>query len=155
MEALGLCNHHRRVLLQTQRKHTELAVKQQFQWVDRQRESPGSWLPVRDNALFHRSNAVMECFSNFKHDVETPDWPPYSPDLNPIENTWADIKKRVYKRGGQRPGTFLNWIPSSTLLGGGSQLPNTAKRISRHCEPTQLGWWRVMVTPYRSDAVTD
>ena len=76
-------------------------VNQQFQWVGQQRKSPGSWLLVQDNAPIHRSNAVKECLNNFEHEVETPDWLPYSPYLNPIENTWAYIEK-VYK-GGQRP----------------------------------------------------
>ena len=25
------------------------------------------------------------------------DWPPYSPDLNPIENLWAIMKAEIYK----------------------------------------------------------
>ena len=29
--------------------------------------------------------------------IQVMDWPPYSPDLNPIENLWAVLKKEIYK----------------------------------------------------------
>ena len=55
---------------------------------------PGSVI-VLDNATFHRKSMLpglaqkKDCFVLFL--------PPYSPDLNPIENKWAWLKKRLRK----------------------------------------------------------
>jgi hypothetical protein len=38
---------------------------------------------------------VKEWFEN--HDIRTTDWPPYSPDLNPIENAWHALKVLALK----------------------------------------------------------
>ncbi|EYE92581.1 uncharacterized protein EURHEDRAFT_186358 [Aspergillus ruber CBS 135680] len=31
-----------------------------------------------------------------EHGIPLIDWPPYSPDLNPIEHAWAKLKERIY-----------------------------------------------------------
>ena len=36
-----------------------------------------------------------------EHGVELVDWPPYSPDLNPIENLWKLLKERICDHVGQ------------------------------------------------------
>jgi hypothetical protein len=45
---------------------------------------------MQDNASIHTAGDVKEWFEN--HDIRTTDWPPYSPDLNPIENAWHALK---------------------------------------------------------------
>jgi hypothetical protein len=46
-----------------------------------------------DNAPIHRAAAVTEWKTSF--DIDCMAWRPYSPDISPIENIWAHIKKRL------------------------------------------------------------
>ena len=51
---------------------------------------PKSWVIILDNASFHRKNKLLElCYD---YDVSLLFLPAYSPDLNPIEKVWANLK---------------------------------------------------------------
>ena len=53
------------------------------------------WYFLHDNDPKHTSGVVMEWLHN--NGVSTIDFPPYSPDLNPIENLWAAMARAVEK----------------------------------------------------------
>lgn len=55
-----------------------------------QRAIPGTWRMMQDNAPCHTSKLVKAFLR--RRNIEFVDWPPYSPDLNPIENIWHWMK---------------------------------------------------------------
>lgn len=55
---------------------------------------PGHTL-VMDNAAFHKSEDTKILIENA--DCQFLFLPPYSPDLNPIEKFWANLKARIRK----------------------------------------------------------
>lgn len=57
------------------------------------------WCFQQDGARCHTSKKSMEFF--LANDIPLLPWAPSSPDMNPIENIWALLKKRVYEMGSQ------------------------------------------------------
>lgn len=56
--------------------------------------SPGFTL-VMDNARFHHATEIVQLVE--QHGCQILYLPPYSPELNPIEQAWAPLKNRVRK----------------------------------------------------------
>jgi len=54
----------------------------------------------QDGALAHRSrHTVVYLRSNVPEFIEPENWPPNSPDLNPVDNAvWAALQQMVYRR---------------------------------------------------------
>jgi transposase len=49
----------------------------------------------QDNARIHVAISTQEWLQN--HGIWVIDWPPHSPDLNPIEHVWKALKKNLYE----------------------------------------------------------
>ncbi|GFW31172.1 transposable element Tcb1 transposase [Trichonephila clavipes] len=67
-----------------------------------------------DNARPHRVNIEDECLQS--EDITRIDWPAYSMDVNPIENVWDMLGRRITAR--EPPPTCLPKLRMALLVSG-------------------------------------
>lgn len=51
---------------------------------------------MQDNARIHTAGHVTAWLD--RNNIQVMDWPPFSPDLNPIEHVWVRLKEGLHKR---------------------------------------------------------
>ena len=61
--------------------------------------SGGNGIFMQDNARCHVSRETKAWLE--RQNIPVMDWPPYSPDLNPLENLWGILSNIVYSHGKQ------------------------------------------------------
>ena len=54
---------------------------------------PLDWVMQQDNDSKHTSRMAMQWFDD--NNIQVMEWPPQSPDLNPIENCWDYVDRRL------------------------------------------------------------
>ena len=57
-------------------------------------EMPFNWVFQQDNEPKHMSKKAKKWFAH--NNIDIIEWPPQSPDLNPIKNMWTDVEKAVH-----------------------------------------------------------
>jgi transposase len=87
---------------------------------------PG-WIFQQDNAPIHVSHSSMQWLQ--EHGVRTINWPALSPDLNPIENIWGIMVRKVYANGRQFQN--VTELKNAIIAAWGSIRRNLREKLSR------------------------
>jgi transposase len=90
----ALCNG-KHTAITCYRNKTNSAFFEDWFYNDLLRTVPRGGTIIMDNARFHRKKFLKALIKKARRKVTLLFLPPYSPDFNPIEKSWANMKKHL------------------------------------------------------------
>ena len=88
----GLCNGEH-IAVEQYEHTTNAEFFEQWFFNRLLKEVPRGCTIIMDNASFHRKEALLELIKKTRRKVSLLFLPAYSPDFNPIEKSWANMKR--------------------------------------------------------------
>jgi len=88
----GLCNG-KHIAVEPYEHTTDAVFFEQWFSGRLLKETPRGCTIIMDNASFHRKETLLELIKKARRKVNLLFLPAYSPDLNPIEQSWAHMKR--------------------------------------------------------------
>lgn len=101
--------------------------------MDRYPEMKGFYL-IMDNAPIHSSYEVNQMVENRKKNYKCVYLPPYSPELNPIEQFWSIVKHKVKRNQLMESETLAQRITEACNQVPISHLFNITQHSKNHLE---------------------
>jgi len=97
-----------------------------------EQDPPELWRLLQDNDPKHKSNLVRTWL--FNNGISLLDFPPYSPDLNPIENLWNDLARRVEARPASTVEELQDAIAEEWERTSPAYLRKLARSMPQRCQ---------------------
>ncbi|RPA71570.1 hypothetical protein BJ508DRAFT_217914 [Ascobolus immersus RN42] len=70
---------------------------------------------MEDNAPSHNTRHLDDFWEQYEDIIELLEWPPNSPDFNPIEKAWKYIRGKVAKRKGKAKPTTMEQVAAAWI----------------------------------------